>query len=80
MNLVWADVSIPHRYGKNRGTAFCPALFLLVSIPHRYGKNFEIGTKLYGWGQVSIPHRYGKNVSGNYARFPFLIGTVRTGN
>ena len=59
-------------------------IFMKVSIPHRYGKNFMRSRKLTNLHQVSIPHRYGKNGEGTKlgadldAKFPFLIGTVRT--
>jgi len=59
---------------------------MVVSIPHRYGKNAKSLPRDRILGSfVSIPHRYGKNSAKNlrklaiFFKFPFLIGTVRTG-
>jgi len=76
-------VSIPHRYGKNGCDVMRLLEKLAVSIPHRYGKNPKHTITPVMLVQVSIPHRYGKNLfsshpSTDFARFPFLIGTVRT--
>jgi len=77
----------PFLIGTVRTKLLCKIeVFKFVSIPHRYGKNQQEMSK-YGFSSiVSIPHRYGKNcknldVSCSVdTEFPFLIGTVRTGN
>jgi len=56
------EVSIPHRYGKNKAGGAKRCGYKEVSIPHRYGKNGAGTAWILLLGTlVSIPHRYGKN-------------------